>query len=122
MEISVTTPRRTRSTFRESVADRLAQALARFENRISEVSVTLSDTNGPRGGVDKECRVNVVMPGFDVLTTSARHENVWGAVAKATERARRIVLTKLKRPLAMRAERRDAVIPEMELSEAESTA
>ena len=32
-------------------------ALSRFANEIDFVSVTTEDTNGPRGGVDKRCRI-----------------------------------------------------------------
>lgn len=34
----------------------LDQALRRFRNRIRSVQVFVEDLNGPRGGLDKECR------------------------------------------------------------------
>lgn len=42
---------------RERVERRMTAALGRFGDSIGEVSVRLIDTNGPRGGVDKQCRV-----------------------------------------------------------------
>lgn len=38
---------------------RLLFALSRFDSRISQIAVTFSDTNGVRGGLDKECCMNV---------------------------------------------------------------
>lgn len=37
----------------------IGYALGRFESRIREVSVHLRDLNGPKGGIDKRCRVTV---------------------------------------------------------------
>ncbi|MEZ6187551.1 MAG: HPF/RaiA family ribosome-associated protein [Planctomycetota bacterium] len=48
---------------REWVARRLDFALGRFAPQIDQVHVTLEDTNGPRGGVDKRCKVRVLMNG-----------------------------------------------------------
>lgn len=37
----------------------IGYALGRFESRIREVSVRLSDLNGPKGGIDKHCKIMV---------------------------------------------------------------
>lgn len=42
---------------REHIKERLESGLERFGNRISRVQVFLEDMNGPRGGVDKLCRI-----------------------------------------------------------------
>tara|TARA_R110002072_G_scaffold284006_1_gene447796 strand:- start:15892 stop:16260 length:369 start_codon:yes stop_codon:yes gene_type:complete len=87
---------------RNSVKSLLRSSLARFTPMITQVSVLIEDENGPRGGVDKLCRVNVVMPGVGTVTTTARHEKLMAAVSAAARRARRIVVTKLKRPQSLR--------------------
>jgi len=50
----------------ESIEQRLERRLARLRNRHGEwmrhARVRLGDTNGPRGGVDKFCRVTVNLP------------------------------------------------------------
>lgn len=42
---------------KEQVVRSLGFAMDRFEGRLSEIVVSLSDTNGPRGGPDKRCRI-----------------------------------------------------------------
>lgn len=94
------------SNARGSVQSLLRNTLARFTPRITQVSVLVADENGPRGGVDKLCRVNFVMPGLGTVTTTARHEKLMAAVSEAARRARRIVVTKMKRPQSLRLRRR----------------
>ena len=38
-------------------ASLIQEALGRFDERIQRVQVMLVDVNGPRGGLDKECRL-----------------------------------------------------------------
>ncbi|MDA8743548.1 hypothetical protein N9N28_02840 [Rubripirellula amarantea] len=107
MKISVTTSmNQLSSQARDSAERMLRSTLARFTEKIAQVSVLIDDENGPRGGVDKHCRVNVLMPGVGVVTTSARHEKVLAAVSEAARRARRIVVSKTKRPQSLRMRRR----------------
>lgn len=107
MRITVSTslePRR--STLRALIQSLLANTLQRFSTRISQVSVLVTDENGPRGGVDKLCRIHLLVPGMGAVTTTARHERPLVAVAEAARRARRVVVDKLKRPRSLRARRR----------------
>lgn len=43
-------------TQRSVVEEIVVGALARFQHRLKQVSVYVQDVNGPRGGVDKQCR------------------------------------------------------------------
>ncbi len=81
----------------DSVQALLRSSLARFAPKITQVSVLVADENGPRGGVDKLCQVNVMMPGIGTVTTTARHEKLIAAVSAATRRDPRIVVNKTKR-------------------------
>ncbi|MGB0716015.1 MAG: HPF/RaiA family ribosome-associated protein [Phycisphaerae bacterium] len=45
------------SELKEFIRKKLDQSLGRFASRIRQVSVSLIDLNGPRGGVDKKCRL-----------------------------------------------------------------
>ena len=107
MKVSVTSSiERLSTSARDSIRSLMSSTLARFTPRITQVSVLVVNENGPSGGVDKLCRVNVLMPGVGTVTTKARHEKLMAAVSEAARRARRIVVTKLKRPHSLRLRRR----------------
>lgn len=107
MKITINTPSEIKQTdFAQTAIGYVTKTLGRFSHRITSVSIALTDLNGPRGGVDQECRVTIVMPGCGPLSTSAVHENPVGAVTRAADRARRMVVTKLRRPQALRVRRR----------------
>ncbi|MCB9850223.1 MAG: HPF/RaiA family ribosome-associated protein [Phycisphaerales bacterium] len=46
-------------SLRTLVERQAGYALGRFELHIREVTVRLSDLNGPKGGIDKRCKVQV---------------------------------------------------------------
>lgn len=83
------------------IEQRLRFALDRFEDRVSRVTVHLQDVNGPRGGVDQECRVTVALKprggvrvrGTDrdpfTLTTRAARR-IGQVVGRALDRRRRV--------------------------------
>ncbi len=53
------------------IADRFSRALARFEDRVRDISVLITDINGPKGGADKLLRIRVLLSGCErVLLTS----------------------------------------------------
>jgi putative sigma-54 modulation protein len=71
---------------------RLAFALGRFAGRVRSVSVSLTDLNGPRGGLDKKCLIAVRLEkpsGVVVVEEVDTDEAV--AVSRAAERASRAV-------------------------------
>lgn len=49
---------------KEHIERRLTYALARFGSRVSKVAVSLTDNNGPKGGVDKACQIVVRLRGM----------------------------------------------------------
>ncbi|HLU67756.1 MAG TPA: HPF/RaiA family ribosome-associated protein [Kofleriaceae bacterium] len=49
--------------FEEYVRAKAGQKLGRLARRIERVTVRLEDINGPKGGVDVECRIKVVVAG-----------------------------------------------------------
>lgn len=115
MRVSVTSliDRLSPST-QDSIRTRVSGTLTRFMPRIAEVSILVIDENGPRGGVDKVCRVNVQLRGQGTVTTTARHEKLMASVNEAVRRARRIVLTKLKRPLSKRLRQKALDLPDQD--------
>lgn len=94
-----------RDTLREHIERRLDAALGRFSHQIRCVSITLDDVNGPRGGIDKCCRVVVTLGRGDGICADATDAELAEAVGEAAERAARSIQRKLER--RRRAKRTD---------------
>jgi putative sigma-54 modulation protein len=73
---------------REEVASRLQAALGRLEHRILRVGVRLADQNGPRGGEDISCLVEVRLRPRGMLFIEETGREIAGAVGRAAEAAR----------------------------------
>lgn len=82
----------------ESFANtRLLFALSRFDQKIDRVVLTLRDVNGPKGGVDKECKIQIMMHrGKDIIITDIDSEGR-ACIARAAERAGRTVARRMER-------------------------
>lgn len=76
---------------------RMAYALDRFEDRVTEASVELSDTNGHRGGLDKQVRLHVRLDGRDSVRAEDTDTNLLAAIDKATTRLKAGVAHHLER-------------------------
>ena len=73
---------------RSYLEEKAEQALRRFADRIESVTVTVEDTNGPRGGVDKASRVSVKLHGDpQALIADAVHEEIGGALKLALDKS-----------------------------------
>jgi ribosome-associated translation inhibitor RaiA len=93
---------------REYIDRHLYFALSRFSSAIDHVDVRLGDMNGPRGGVDKRCRILVKLraAGSDNITIEQDDESLNSAVARAAARAGRTVGRSLERRHRKRAYQR----------------
>lgn len=88
---------------------RFQVALGRLGRRLPQVTVRLSDENGPKGGVDKRCQVVVAIPPDHVMTIDEQHADLYQAIDFAADRAARAVTREIGRRRARRtqaAERR----------------
>jgi putative sigma-54 modulation protein len=65
----------------------LMGALSRFGSALSHAVVRLTDINGPDGGDDKQCRIEVHGARIGQVVIEERHAKVEAAVARAAERA-----------------------------------
>lgn len=74
---------------------RLRSALATNSRHITRVQVTLSDINGPRGGVDKLCQCHVSMAGGQDIVIRQTSESMYAAISSAAARAGRNVVKAL---------------------------
>ncbi len=76
---------------------RLQFALGRFGERIREVRVRLSDVNGTRGGVDKECRIDVRGERSLSVLVDDVDSDIRVAINRAADRAGRSIARALER-------------------------
>ena len=75
---------------------RLDFLLGRGFNRLRRVDVTLSDLNGPRGGVDKRCLVKVSIDGLRPVVVEDIQSDLYMAIDRAASRASRTVLRRME--------------------------
>jgi putative sigma-54 modulation protein len=84
---------------RDTIRRRTQFALGRWSRELARVTITLADINGPRGGADKRCRIQVTGRGLPevtieqtgvdpVITASEVLDRVARATARAFDRRR----------------------------------
>lgn len=76
---------------------RLEFSLGRCSPRILRTTVQLLDLNGPRGGEDKACRIEVRLRPTGTLFVEDRDADLFAAVDRAADRTGRSVARALKR-------------------------
>lgn len=76
---------------------RLRFALARFGSRIQKTIVFLHDHNGPKGGIDKVCRILVKTQGCGTLVAAIVDSDWNTAVDRATARIGHTVARQIAR-------------------------
>lgn len=74
------------SSFRSEVLARVERQLQRFMHEIESVVIRIEDLNGPKGGVDKRCRVTLRGKGFTSLTLEDRSQSARAALDLALDR------------------------------------
>ena len=76
---------------------RLRSALDHLSHRIEKAVVRFSDVNGPRGGVDKICRVHVDLERAGSLVLTERCSDYYSAVNRAARRLKKAVSRRVDR-------------------------
>jgi putative sigma-54 modulation protein len=74
-------------TLREYVARRLRFALNRTQHSIHNVTVRISDRNGPKGGIDKHCQIHLTLPGLPNVIVTEKGKDIAAAIDRASHRA-----------------------------------
>jgi ribosome hibernation promoting factor len=82
---------------REFASSAMRSAIGRFERRVTGVTMTLLDLNGPRGGVDKRCRAAVRLRCGRTVVVYATADNEYAAISKACSRIRRRLVRSVAR-------------------------
>lgn len=72
---------------REYVMRRLRFALNRTQQNINFAIVRITDRNGPKGGIDKQCQIQLSLPGLPVIIVNEKSGDVTAAIDQAAHRA-----------------------------------
>ena len=76
---------------------RLKFAVARDDNVVMRAHIRLADINGPRGGVDKRCQVELALAGQSNIVIEDTQDDLYFAIDRACDRAMRTLNRRLER-------------------------
>lgn len=82
---------------RAHVERRLQFAMSRVQGRVLRIKVRLSDVNGPKGGVDMRCHLQICVGGLPDVVVEDTETDLYDAVNRAVERAGRTLRRQLAR-------------------------
>ena len=82
---------------REYAERRLRFALTHADQRVRRVTMRLFDVNGPRGGIDKCCRIQVMLNGLAEVVIADTEADLYVAIDRAADRIGRTVARRLAR-------------------------
>ncbi len=82
---------------RSYATQRLQFALDRNDGHIMGVRVRLADINGPRGGVDKRCQIDLVLAGQNSIVVEDIETDLYAAIDRASDRCARTLERRLAR-------------------------
>lgn len=82
---------------REHAKRRLQFALSWANHEVRKVAVRLSDINGPRGGSDKRCQIQVLFSAGQDVVIEDTEADLYVAIDRAADRADHAVARRLER-------------------------
>lgn len=95
---------------------RLRSTLTCCDEHIQRVVMRLSDINGPRGGEDKRCHLQIVLNGMPDVVVEDIETDLYVAIDRAADRAGRTVVRKIERQQTL-LKQRHLTIPDTQLPE-----
>jgi putative sigma-54 modulation protein len=96
-------------SLRDYANQHLVDPIAKYiDDEATEIEIALVDINGPKGGVDQECRVTVRMPGFSGIHITQTAETMYQAIDATRDRLEMTI----KRTLEKRREASSQGLPE----------
>lgn len=93
---------------------KLKASLSCCDDHLQRVVMRLSDINGPRGGRDKHCHIQVVLAGLPDVIIEDTEEEMYSAIDLATERAGRAVNRKVEKQQTLLRQNRRTISQDLE--------
>ena len=112
MQVQIDCKARLENDVRGSAEARVRFVMRRLVQRVSRADVHLSDSHGPRGGVDKCCQVTLKTEGKGVLVIRTLAADWRSALDQALQRAVRLLTRAWQRrgdPAVLRQAKRRAL-------------
>lgn len=85
---------------------KIETAFSKFGDHVKSVEIYLEDVNGPKGGVDKLCRIIVDLKGFENVVVSAKAASLSKAISTSIRRSQRSTLKRIEKRM-VREDNRD---------------
>ena len=79
------------------VRNQVRSTLDRFSDEVVSVDVFMKDTNGPKGGIDKQVVMRVQVRGRQQITLQTTREDLYAAVSISAKRAKRAIRRGLRK-------------------------
>ena len=95
---------------RDHAERRLRFALTCCDDYIQKIVMRLSDINGPRGGKDKRCHLQVVLAGLPDVVIEDIETDLYVAIDRATDRAGRTLVRKIDRQKSLQRQGQTLVL------------
>ncbi|OYU44691.1 MAG: hypothetical protein CFE44_11595 [Burkholderiales bacterium PBB4] len=85
------------TSMREMAIERVRFVLRRMADLVPRAKVQFSDVNGPRGGVDKRCQVELTTPSAGTVVIASLAQDWRTALDRSLTRASRVLMRTVER-------------------------
>ncbi len=76
---------------------RISSAFSRVNDAIQTTSLTVSDINGPKGGIDKECTIVIKAAGIKPIVICEQQSKLHNAIDRCISRANQVLMKQLQK-------------------------
>ena len=98
MQIQIHDPdKRLSATAIQKTESRLVASFSKFGEYVKRIDLPVSDANGPRGGVDQQCRIGVQLKRMEDVNVVLVDESLSTSLSRAVKRAERAVDRRVQR-------------------------
>ncbi len=84
------------------VDEKIRLALGLYRGKIQRADVYLTDVNGPKGGKDMQCKINIKADGQPAVFAEYTAENLYDSISGCSQRIKRAVKRRFARLLQQR--------------------